>query len=57
MISVEMQGYGVCGWWKPLEMNCKSTLSYAFDPWEGAPLEQWQIDYVGPFKRSKEALY
>ena len=31
-------------------------LGYAFDPWEGAPLEQWQIDYMDPFKRLKEDL-
>lgn len=38
-------------------MKCKSTLGYAFDPWEQAPLEQWEMDYVRPCKRSKEALY
>lgn len=38
-------------------VNCKSTLCYAFDPWERTPQEQWQTDYVGPFKRLKEGLY
>lgn len=32
-------------------------LGYAFDLWERAPLEQWQIDYVDTFKRLEEGLY